>query len=1032
MRLFVPFILTCVASATALACVHEEKRPNPILSNENRITAPPPAPPQYLLGDPGAGMVTHIIPLHGGAQGIVVDRRRVIVARGEPRMATDQAPETINGASKLPSRFGGGFLFWTENSIYRSEAFDTALVPVARTPDHIDSISFGPKAIMVRTTNGERYGISVPKGERVPLAPLGLVDVVALDEGRALAFDDRGSVLTSVDHGATWTDATAQVKGKPTRVFIHEEELWLEGENSDAMRLEPDGHLSWFDHVPEDPAQELRPRDPKWRGADFPLRAAIRSGVAIDDSTALVVEAGDVYRIDTHSGDVVSVVSGKLPPDSTCQGMQIPGDVLFACTSRSNNASSFVVSHTLSGDPVIEQTFGQSNMTFYASDDGGLAYAGPCNSAPAAGTSTVATVCLRLPGGTWEERDLSLISTDAGVGPSDIAVARWIPRGDGRVVAIVTDPQPGVYDPGTGTLSPVGDELRGLVGRGSSSYYSGRGGSYRIRYSKHSGGVYSLIDSSWSFGAGNTIRGTAGNGESFEITDDGRVKPSPYGFEALYAFNLGVGRSKDGRLFQTNDHGGTWTEVATPPTGMEPLEMLACSSVGCDFGAFYRLGWQMRPPNVEPKMTPSPPVPSVRRVRGVELSCRPSGPVAQKVLPRTDTSPEDLGLGAVRVPTQSEKNDWLYLRTPSARTIVTPWPGVAESLALGNETDAALRIMLTGFSTSRDDNDNLVVNGPTKNINLLRRGVSYVPPFDPTARIVRAGIQMSEVAAAAKRAGMTTDEIFGSDPTENSSPFVITSADPNAVSDIATYDSQSGLVAVFRGERARLAIRPPNPNGGGAPAPFSAVALPNDETAILEQDTDGAQARVYKIGPGGVVDLFDFPVNTANHLANPDSLSIGPKNELGIIRTPSGGDPPSPFDPAYLVVQGSPLVQLAPWSTMKFADDPACKAEQGGHRTTIQAIGPWIRTTNPDLKVDDAPMIARVRWTATRVCVEGFEVKMPAQTVTVPNPNRGAAASSETIGTWLVGKGSTFARVSIGEGIEWRQPMECTVSSTGP
>lgn len=1032
MRLFVPFVIACTAASTALACVHDDKRPNPVLANESRTNAPPPAPPQYLLGDP-SGMVTHLLPLHGGAQGIVVDRRRVIVARGEPRMAADQAPETINGAMKLPARFGGGFLFWTENNIYRSEAFDTALIPVARTPDHIDSISFGPKAIMVRTSNGERWGISLPKGERVPLVPLGLVDVVALDEGRALAFDDRGSVYTSLDHGATWTDATAQVKGKPTRVFIHEEELWLEGENADAMRLEPDGHLSWFDKVPEDPAQELRPRDPKWRGADAPLRVAIRSGVAIDEGTALVLEGGDLYRIDTRTGDVISVISGKLPPDSTCQGMQVPGDVLFACTARSTNASSFVVSHTLSGDgPLIEQTFGQANMTFFASDDGGLAFAGPCNSAAAAGAATIATVCVRMPGGTWEEKDLSLISTDAGVGPTDVNVARWIPRADGRVVAIVTDPQPGIYDPGTGTLTPVGDELRGMIGRGSSSYYSGRGGSYRIRYSKHSGGVFFLIDSTWSFGAGGTIHGTTGNGESFEIAEDGKVKPSPYGFEAIYSFNLGVGRSKDGRLFQTNDHGGTWTEVATPPTGMEPLEMLACSSVGCDFGAFYRLGWQMRPPNAEPKMKSSPSAPSVRRVRGVELTCRPSGPIAQKVLPRTDASPEDLGLGAVRLPTANEKNEWLYMRTSTSRSIATPWPGVGDSMGSGSESDPAVRMMLTGFSTSRDDNDTLIVNGPAKNINLLRRGVAYVPPFDPSGRVVRAGISMSEVIAAAKRAGMTADEILTSDPTESSTPFIVTPLDPNAVSDIATYDQQSGVVGVFRGERSRVALRPTNPSSNTPSTPYSAVALPNDETAILETDQDGTSSHVYKVGPGGIVDLFDFPANGTTHLANPDALAIGPKNELGIIRTPSGGDPASPFDPAYLVVQGTPPTQLAAWSTMKLADDPACKAEAGGHRTTIQTIGPWIRTTNPDLKVEEAPMIARVRWTPSRVCVEGFEVKMPPQTLTVPSaPNRGGPTTT-TAGTWLVAKGSTFARVSIAEGIEWRQPLECTIASTGP
>jgi hypothetical protein len=114
---------------------------------------------------------------------------------------------------------------------------------------------------------------------------------------------------------------------------------------------------------------------------------------------------------------------------------------------------------------------------------------------------------------------------------------------------------------------------------------------------------------------------------------------------------------------------------------------------------------------------------------------------------------------------------------------------------------------------------------------------------------------------------------------------------------------------------------------------------------------------------------------------------------------------------------------------MTLADDPACKSEAGGHRATIQAVGPWIRTTNPDLKVEDAPMIVRVRWTASRVCVEGFELKMPSVKLTIPS---GGASVPVTVGSYLVAKGSTIARVAVSEGIEWRQPMECTVASTGP
>jgi hypothetical protein len=1024
MRFFVPFILAASAFAV-VACVHEDRRPtNPTLSNESRAPVTPTGPAQYLIADPGSpGTKTVLLQLHGGAQGIVVDKRRVIVTHGEPRLAADTTPDPISGAVKLPNRFGGGFLFWTESAIYRSEAFDSALIPVALTPDGIESISFGPKAMMVRTHNGERYGIGLPKGERVPLIPLGLVDVVALDEGRALSFDDRGSVFTSTDQGAHWSDVTAQVKGKPSRVFIADDELWLEDENNAAMRLEPDGHLSWFQAVPPDPVVELRPKDPRWRGAEPPLRTAVRQGVALDDSTAIVIDSGDVVRVDTHTGELVSVIAGKLPPDAICQGMNVPGDVLFACIPRNNQSGPFVVSHTLSGEPTIEQTFGMSQTQFFASDDGGLVFAGPCTGVPTPGANNVPTACVRMPSGNWEERDLSLIATDGGTAPADISVARWVPHADGRVVAVVTDPVTGLYDPLTGTFQSVAEDMRNLTGRGNSGgYYPGRY-SAKLRYNRGGAGLLSIIDGTWSF-AGTVLHGTSLHGETFDVSEDGKVKVSPYDFEALLTFGQGIGRSKDGRLFQTGDHGATWTEVAAPPTGGDGLQLLMCSSVGCDFGSFYRIGWQLRPPRIDPVTKPANPPPSIRRVRGLELACKTSGAIASKSLPRTDSSPEDLGLGAVRLPVSTEKNEWTYTRSALSRGIVSP-NGAGDSG--DSESSPALRLVLSGFKADQDDSGNLVASGPNKNVMALRRNVAFVPGFDPSGKIVRTGISIADVVAAAKRAGMTVDEILSSDPTESGLPFPITSADPNGPSDIAIHNSDNGVITVFRGDRPRVAIRP---TGGNNPVTISAVALPNDETAFLEFEAGSGVSHVYKNGPNGMSDLFDpAPQFDQYRTANPDALAVGPKSELAILRTPSGSDPPSEYDPAYLVQQGAPPIQLAPWSTVKFADDPACKAEPGGYRAVVQSIGPWVRVSTPEMKVEDAGAIVRVRWTEKRVCLEGFEVKLPS--VTQRTPTMGTLVTV-TVGTWLVGKGSSFARVGTADGIEWRQPLECTVNATGP
>jgi hypothetical protein len=201
---------------------------------------------------------------------------------------------------------------------------------------------------------------------------------------------------------------------------------------------------------------------------------------------------------------------------------------------------------------------------------------------------------------------------------------------------------------------------------------------------------------------------------------------------------------------------------------------------------------------------------------------------------------------------------------------------------------------------------------------------------------------------------------------------------------------------------------------------------------LLELDSNGV-GHVFKVGSGGVTDLFDVgpAANESYYPANPDALAIGPKGELAILRTPSGSDPPSVLDPAFLIVPATAPSALAPWSELTLADDPACKAEPGGYRAALQISAPWIRVTTPELRVEDSPMIARVRWTAKRVCLEGFEVKVSNVSVRLPAVGDARGESTSFV-TWLVAKGSTFARVGVSEGLEWRQALECSIVTAGP
>jgi hypothetical protein len=1006
-----------VALAALAACGHGAGVAPTVRPPEavGRATAVPSGPPQYLAADPSAQSRVVGVPLPGGGLGIVVDKARLVVGRGEPRVGVEQPDQRLGGVRPIPARLGGGFLFWTDNTVYRAETFDGALKPLGRTTDTIQNVSFAPRSLLLRTQNGERWALGVPSGERVPIAPPGVADVEALDDGRAIAFDDQGAAFISMDYGAHWVDVTSQLKSSPSRVALVDDEVWLFESSGGASRLGADGQLSSFDKQPAERSPELRPKDPRWRGSMAPLRAAFRSGASVDETTAIVIEQGDVVRVDVRTGELAGVVAGRLPPDARCQGVPTAGDVLFACeTHRPGQASAFVVSHTISGAwPEIEQTF-QTAGQFYASDDGGLAFGGAC---AGGATGPHAQACVRQPGGTWQEVDVSGLASDAG--GADVNVARWVPRADGRAVAIVLDPTPGLYDPRAGTFAPVEPGQREVLGGGLPLAQLKRHAPPGLGFKNGQG----LVDDGWSFTTAGSLRGWHLRGGIVEVTEDGKVARSPYAFDLATAGAYALGRAHDGRLYQSTDHGATFAEVAGPPSGLvDAGEVHGCSSAGCDLGGFYRIGWAAPPPRAEATVRPAKPAPEVRRTRPVELACRPSGSVELKVLARTASSPDDLGLGNARLPVAADGTDIGMLRTPVARGIAHP---LRDAPTGGDAELTSLRGLLTGYGTSRDG-DTLQVLGPNRSPAALRRTLSFVAPFDPAAQVKRATIAMSEVLTAGRAAGLSAEEVLADDMTEAGSLVVVTSSDAAAPSELV-FQHERGLVVRVRasGEVARLAVRPPQGEG----KLISGVALSRDEAAFLELEANGV-GHVFKLAGAGVLDLFDVNATATEasfYPANPDALAVGPRGELGIVRTGSGSDPASALDPALLIVPAMPQVVLAPWSTLRFADDASCK--EPGWRATLQVISPWVRVTTPALRADESPMVARVKWSDKRVCLEGLEVRLADVSVRVPGASEVGPLRAAS---WLVSRGGVFARVAVADGLEWRQPLECSLVPPPP
>lgn len=993
------------ALASASACGRDGAPPSvcppigdPPAPSTSAAESTPTAADEYLVSDMRGTAAPSMIALSRDRVGAIVDGLRVVVGGREQRVGADAVDPPIGGVYRVPEGAGGGYVFTSPKHVYYASEFDGPLRFVAAPAGGVSRVVFAGRAALVLGPRGARAAYDVATGKPAAQAPLDVVDVAQAPDGRTAALTAHGTAFVSVD-GARFRDVTRDLGAAPSRVTVSGGAVVIVDQQNGALRLEPSGAVQLFDVPPPDVKIDLRAKDPRWRGSEPPLRVAMRSGLSLDESTALVFDGGDVARVDLRTGSLRSVRPTKLPHDLTCEPLRADGSVLVACARSQVGA---VVATRADQEPEIEMRFVGSGA-LVASDDGGLLYTGPCQPG-----RTGILACVRQRDGQWREVEVAPTAVDAGApgaagGPGKTGgeLVRWIPRADGTALALVSRPpnrDVEVIDTVRARRRALGadpaqrsavDALVGAMRRGEPFHTVWR--------------AFNVMPS-------GAIRAWTDRGY-VEVFDDGSVAQSLTQYELVVSSGpLAFARGKGGRAFQTTDRGTTWTEVAAPPTGRPTptFDVRSCSPAGCDLGAFYRVGWRETSPGPAREPRPRAPVP-VDDARVPELACDAAGEERTTDARSSGEDGDGFGLGALKLPPVKDPDEALH--HAYGRTLPHP---VHDGGGVSGDDNSTLRAVVTGFQLE-DAGGGVVVRGPLKDPAAARYTFGFVAPFDPAAVIRRPTFAASEIALRARLLGVAANEAFPS--ADDASMASLTSADPTGADDLAVHGA-SGVVVLARGDgsRLRFAVAQEMRLGSG-------VVGADREPVLLFVDEEGRD-RVRRFDGAGLVDLFELapPPSSSEYPANVDALAISERGGLGILRTPSGESPPSELSPALVFPRGGAPIALAPWATLRSADDPACRADASGYRATVAVGGRWIRFAHAGQRHADASTtLLRVRWSTERVCLEGVELRRAGK----DSGRRGRPTDP-----WLVARftgAPTAAFVAVTNGAESRQRATCTL-----
>ncbi|MFT3768695.1 MAG: hypothetical protein QM820_24885 [Minicystis sp.] len=580
------------AAAVALAAAGCGAAPHDAAPPVVRPTAaaPAPMPPaRWLAIEP-----TWIERAEDGKDRVITGGRRMEVDGLAVARLAPASPE-VDGGARAPAWAPPGparYVFWKGQKLYGAETFTGELRLLATLPaephaafDWFDGtgLLLTGGVIVVPSAGGAPVRLGVPAAVRA----------IAADARRALAVSAFGRARVTIDGGATWRDATAELGGA----------VALEVRGDEIAAMLPDGRERFVSaagavvdegigHVPG-PARGRRPQDDPDRfpggSAARAFDAAVRTGLPIDGGGVVVADDGFVGRLDLDTRRTTSLAA--LDPGlalADCAAFRAADGPLLACVGEGRAA---VID--LAGAPRTERTFeiaGAPELERFVGADGeALGFLGPCDGPPAPaadvavngepyGTSRPKSpvFCVRAGRDAWVEHHLD---------PADAAeLIAWIPRAGGGAAALVG--RPGTF---------LDDRDRVTV-RGALRVVRVARSEPPLAISSYGWEPPATLDRTLRIGADDVIEGWIAGASagpmavSIDAAGHPRAWPSPPRLGPIVpAGRFALARADDGKLWETVDGGHRWSEVEGPPsTDAHPT---TCSPAGCRVGSFVRLGW---------------------------------------------------------------------------------------------------------------------------------------------------------------------------------------------------------------------------------------------------------------------------------------------------------------------------------------------------------------------------------------------------------------------------------------------------------